>query len=181
MSTLRVAVDIGGTFTDLQILDEATGVAHAHKVPTTPDDPSEGLIAGIREACARLGVDPGRIRAILHGTTIATNAVLQRRLPAGAVLATAGFTDVLEIGRHVRRQVYANRAEPRALLVPRSRVQHLDIERGPIERRFGLATLVVHTAGTRLHALRQPGLLAADALALRDALLPEADRDDDTL
>ncbi|MEQ9332243.1 hydantoinase/oxoprolinase family protein [Thalassobaculum sp.] len=121
MSTLRVAVDIGGTFTDLQILDEATGVAHAHKVPTTPADPSEGLIAGIREACARLGVDPGRIRAILHGTTIATNAVLQRRLPAGAVIATAGFTDVLEIGRHVRRQVYANRAEPRALLVPRSR------------------------------------------------------------
>ena len=67
------------------------------------------------------------------------------------------------------------------LLVPRSRVQHLDIERGPIERRFGLATLVVHTAGTRLHALRQPGLLDADALALRDALLPEADRDDDSL
>ena len=67
------------------------------------------------------------------------------------------------------------------LLVPRSRVQHLDIERGPIERRFGLATLVVHTAGTRLHALRQPGLRDADALALRDALLPEADRDDDSL
>lgn len=67
------------------------------------------------------------------------------------------------------------------LLVPRSRVQHLDIERGPIERRFGLATLVVHTAGTRLHALRQSGLLDADALALRDALLPEADRDDDSL
>ena len=67
------------------------------------------------------------------------------------------------------------------VLVPRSRVQHLDLERGPIERRFGLATLVVHTAGTRLHALRQPGLLDADALALRDALLPEAERDDDSL
>ncbi len=67
------------------------------------------------------------------------------------------------------------------LLVPRSRVQHLDLERGPIERRFGLATLVVHTAGTRLHALRQPGLRDADAVALRDALLPEADRDDDSL
>ncbi|WP_460455479.1 PH domain-containing protein [Arenimonas alkanexedens] len=67
------------------------------------------------------------------------------------------------------------------LLVPRSRVQHLDIERGPIERRAGLATLVVHTAGTRMHALRQPGLRDADAMALRDALLPEADRDDDSL
>jgi membrane protein YdbS with pleckstrin-like domain len=67
------------------------------------------------------------------------------------------------------------------VLVPRSRVQHLDIERGPIERRFGLATLVVHTAGTRLHALRQSGFAEADAIALRDALLPEAQRDDDAV
>lgn len=64
------------------------------------------------------------------------------------------------------------------VLVPRSRVQHLDLERGPIERRFGLATLVVHTAGTRMHALRQSGFEDADAVALRDALLPEADRHD---
>lgn len=67
------------------------------------------------------------------------------------------------------------------VLVPRSRVQHLDLERGPIERRFGLATLVVHTAGTRLHALRQSGFADADAVALRDALLPEAERHDDSL
>ena len=67
------------------------------------------------------------------------------------------------------------------VLVPRSRVQHLDLERGPIERRFGLATLVVHTAGTRMHALRQSGFHDADAVALRDALLPEADRHDDSL
>jgi membrane protein YdbS with pleckstrin-like domain len=65
------------------------------------------------------------------------------------------------------------------VLVPRSRVQHLDIERGPIERRFGLATLVVHTAGTRLSALRQGGFVDADAVALRDALLPEAGDADD--
>ena len=63
--------------------------------------------------------------------------------------------------------------------MPRSRVQHLDIERGPIERRFGLATLGVHTAGTRLSALRQGGFRDADAVALRDALLPEAGDDDD--
>jgi uncharacterized protein len=67
------------------------------------------------------------------------------------------------------------------VLVPRSRVQHLDIERGPIERRFGLATLVVHTAGTRLNALRQAGFLDADAVALRDALLPESGHVDDEL
>ena len=67
------------------------------------------------------------------------------------------------------------------ILIPRSRVQHLDIERGPIERHFGLATLIVHTAGTRLQALRQPGFQDADAVALRDALVPASDRHDDVL
>jgi membrane protein YdbS with pleckstrin-like domain len=66
-------------------------------------------------------------------------------------------------------------------LVPRSRVQHLDIDRGPIERRYGLATLTIHTAGTRTAALSQPGLLDAEAVALRDALLPEANLNDDAL
>lgn len=80
-------------------------------------------------------------------------------------------------GLHVRR----GRMWRKEVLIPRSRVQHLDLERGPIERRFGLATLTVHTAGTRLHALRQPGFLDADAVALRDALVPASDRHDDVL
>jgi len=80
-------------------------------------------------------------------------------------------------GLHFRR----GRAWRKEVLVPRSRVQHLDIERGPIERRYGLATLIVHTAGTRQHALRIAGLLDADAVALRDALVPDAGRHDDVL
>ena len=100
---------------------------------------------------------------------------------AGALLGRArwGRTSwrLDERGLQVRRGLVW-RSE---ILVPRSRVQHLDLERGPIERRFGVATLVVHTAGTRLHALRQSGFLDADAVALRDALLPEADRDDDAV
>jgi membrane protein YdbS with pleckstrin-like domain len=67
------------------------------------------------------------------------------------------------------------------VLVPRSRVQHLDIERGPLERQFTLATLVVHTAGTQTHALRLSGLDELDAVALRDALIPDAARDVDAL
>lgn len=66
------------------------------------------------------------------------------------------------------------------VLVPRSRVQHLDVERGLLERQFNLATLVVHTAGSQTPALRQSGLADADAVALRDALIPEA-RDGDAL
>jgi membrane protein YdbS with pleckstrin-like domain len=65
------------------------------------------------------------------------------------------------------------------VLIPRARVQHLDIERGPIERRFGLATLVVHTAGTRLNAVRQPGFDDHDASRLRDALVPQHREHDD--
>ena len=65
------------------------------------------------------------------------------------------------------------------VLVPRARVQHLDIERGPIERRYGLATLVVHTAGTRLNAVRQPGFDEASANQLRDALVPREREHDD--
>jgi membrane protein YdbS with pleckstrin-like domain len=81
------------------------------------------------------------------------------------------------IGLHVRRGLLWH-AE---VLVPRSRVQHLDVERGPLERQFGLATLVVHTAGTQTHALRQSGLDDADAVALRDALIPDAARHVDAL
>lgn len=87
------------------------------------------------------------------------------------------FWKLDETGLHVKR----GKLWRKEILVPRSRVQHLDIERGPIERHFGLATLIVHTAGTRLHALRQPGLLDADAVALRDALVPASARNDDVV
>ncbi len=118
--SVRIAVDIGGTFTDIEILEDATGETFAVKTPTTPDDPSEGLITGLRLASERVGFRFKDISALLHGTTIATNAVLQRRLPKGALVTTAGFEDVLEIGRHFRRQVYASKAEPRAVLIPRA-------------------------------------------------------------
>jgi uncharacterized protein len=80
-------------------------------------------------------------------------------------------------GLHVRRG-WLWRTE---VLVPRSRVQHLDVERGPLERHFGLATLVVHTAGSQTQALRQSGFADASAVALRDALIPDATHDDDAL
>ena len=117
---VRIAVDVGGTFTDFEILDEATGETLAAKTQTTPEDPSEGLLTGLRVAAERFGFSLGDISALLHGTTIATNAVLQRRLPKGALITTAGFEDVLEIGRHFRRDVYASKAEPRAMLIPRA-------------------------------------------------------------
>lgn len=81
------------------------------------------------------------------------------------------------VGLHVRRGLLWQVE----VLVPRSRVQHLDVERGPLERQFSLATLVVHTAGSQTTALRLSGLEEPDAVALRDALIPDAARHVDAL
>jgi N-methylhydantoinase A len=116
---VRVAVDIGGTFTDLQILMGEAGEVHEFKTPSTPQDPSIGLLDGLRAAAARFGFPLDDVRQVLHGTTIATNAVLERKLAPGAVLTTAGFEDVLEIGRHGRRDVYAMAIAQPAPLVRR--------------------------------------------------------------
>jgi N-methylhydantoinase A len=118
---IRIGIDIGGTFTDLQILDEASGALMSLKTPTTSEDPSIGLIAGLEAAAARFGFKLGDIRFLLHGTTIATNAVLERRLPRGVLVTTRGFEDVLEIGRHARRDVYALRPRREAALIARDR------------------------------------------------------------
>ena len=93
---VRIAVDIGGTFTDFQILDRRHGRVMAWKAPTTPADPSEGLLAGIRQAAERFGFALADVGLLLHGTTIATNAVLERKFPRGALVSTAGFEDVLD-------------------------------------------------------------------------------------
>ncbi len=116
---VRIAVDIGGTFTDLQILDARDGRVRAWKVSTTPADPSEGLFEGVRQAAARFGFALADVGLLLHGTTIATNAVLERKLARGVLLTTAGFEDVLEITRHVRRDVYGLAPDPFPCLIPR--------------------------------------------------------------
>jgi N-methylhydantoinase A len=118
---IRIAVDIGGTFTDLQVLDARSGAVQAWKTPTTPEDPSIGLLQGVTEAAARFGFALSEVGLLLHGTTIATNAVLERKLARGVLLTTAGFEDVLEINRHVRRELYAVDPDPFPCLIERDR------------------------------------------------------------
>jgi N-methylhydantoinase A len=118
---VRVGVDIGGTFTDLQIFDARDGRIVAYKLPTTPEDPSIALVEGIKAAGQRYAFTLSDVGYLMHGTTIATNAVLERKLPAGALVTTAGFEDVLEIGRHYRRDVYSIHPQPVPALVPRNR------------------------------------------------------------
>jgi N-methylhydantoinase A len=151
---IRIGVDIGGTFTDLQILDQASGALYSLKTPTTPDDPSIGLMTGIAAAARRFGFRLDEIGFLLHGTTIATNAVLERKLPRGALVATAGFEDVIEIGRHNRRDVYGLRPSPPPVLIPR-------------DRRLGIAERIAASGAVEL----APDEAAIAALVARLAAL----------
>ena len=102
-----VGVDVGGTFTDLVLSDPQRGLTLTHKVPTTPVDPSEGVMAGILELCQRHDIPPGEIAHVFHGTTIATNAVLEHRGAATGMITTRGYRDIIHVARHQRPQHYS--------------------------------------------------------------------------
>ena len=106
-----IGIDVGGTFTDLVYADTATGQVAIHKVSTTPADPSRGMMTGMEQLAARAGVELSAIDTVLHATTIATNAVLENDGCEAGMLTTAGFRDVLHIGRHQRPQHYSIRQE----------------------------------------------------------------------
>src|SRR5918999_2092685 len=124
--THRLGVDIGGTFTDLVLMDEATGATVGLKTPSTPRDPAQGVLDGIAELIERHGVDPGGIAHFVHGTTIALNTVIQRAGAVTGLLVTKGFKDLLEIGR-LRlpdpTNYFVQKVRP---LVPRRLVREVD-------------------------------------------------------
>lgn len=96
---LRLGVDVGGTFTDLLLIDEAAGRIHTAKVPSTPDDSSIGVLNGIERLCEQTGIDPTDITEIMHGTTVATNTVLTRAGAKVGLVTTRGYRDTLQIAR----------------------------------------------------------------------------------
>ena len=140
-----LGVDVGGTFTDAALAGH--GRLFTAKVPTTPADQSEGVIAAVEEVLARAGLDPGDVDRFAHGMTVATNALLEERGARTALVTTGGFGDVLAIGRQARPQLYRPCAQPPEVLVPS-------------ERRFEVAERVTP------EGVAQP--LSADSLA--DAL-----------
>jgi N-methylhydantoinase A len=95
-----IAIDVGGTFTDITYADAATGESWVAKTPSTPADLATGFIAAVRKALVLAGREPADISRVLHGTTTATNAILEGKTPPTALVTTAGFKYVLEIGRH---------------------------------------------------------------------------------
>jgi N-methylhydantoinase A len=113
---LLLGVDVGGTFTDFLLWED--GAFRAHKRPSTPDDPARAVLDGLDE----LGVRP---ELVVHGSTVATNAVLERKGAPTALVTTAGFRDLLTIGRQTRPDIYDLEPETPEPLVPRERVYEL--------------------------------------------------------
>jgi N-methylhydantoinase A len=162
----RLAVDVGGTFTDFVLLEEATGRVSTTKLPSTPRDPAVAFIEGIRSLLVARRVPRDRVAGVLHGTTVATNALLQRRLARTGLLTTAGFRDVLEIRRHVRGpgRIYDLFFRPPEPLVPRA------WRREVCERLGADGTVVVPLdeadALAQLHALLAEGVEAVAVVFL---------------
>lgn len=117
----RIGIDVGGTFTDVVLVDEATGAGVVAKVLNEPGKKPETVVRGIQKVMADAGVKPSQVSMIGHGTTIATNAVLERKGAKCALVTNKGFRDVLEIGRFSRpaELIYRVQVDKPAPLVPR--------------------------------------------------------------
>ncbi len=114
-----IGVDVGGTFTDFHAFDDETGVVHVHKTPSTPDDPARAVLAGLSRLAADNEIELGQLRRLSHGTTVATNALIQGNGGGIALVTTAGFRDLLEIGRQIRPHMFDFQKDYPAPLVPR--------------------------------------------------------------
>lgn len=95
----RLGVDVGGTFTDLLLFDDKTGASHKTKVPSTPDDPSRAVVNGTKDICEIAGINADEIDYFLHGTTVATNAVLEGKGARVGLIVTEGYRQILQIAR----------------------------------------------------------------------------------
>src|SRR6266513_2862053 len=135
----RLGVDVGGTFTDLIYVDDEAGRILVHKLATTPDDPSEGTVRGIRELTEQAGESPAVLDQVFHGTTIATNIVIEHNGATVGMITTEGYRDILHIARHKKPLNFSN-------------YQDLPWQRYPVVR--------------RRHRLTVPERIAADGEVL---------------
>ncbi|HZP88371.1 MAG TPA: hydantoinase/oxoprolinase N-terminal domain-containing protein, partial [Burkholderiales bacterium] len=101
-----LGIDIGGTFTDIVVYDDARRVGHNHKELTTPDDPVLGVIRGVRHVFERNRLSYRDVRRVVHATTLFANALIERRGARTGLLITRGFRDVLEIRRENKYEMY---------------------------------------------------------------------------
>jgi N-methylhydantoinase A len=129
--SVRVAIDIGGTFTDATLIDEESGAVSIAKVLTTPADPSEGFMAAVERALQEGAVEAGQVNFVVHATTVATNAIIEGKIARSGFVTTDGFRDLLEIARQVRPSLYDTQFEKAPPLVPRDRAVGVKERLGP--------------------------------------------------
>ncbi len=115
----RLGVDIGGTFTDATLINETTGEIRVGKVPSTPKDPSLGFLEATHRMLRQAGVSPDEVEYVVHGTTVATNAIIEGKVARTGFITTDGFRDLLEIQRQIRPTLYDLLFEKPRPLVPR--------------------------------------------------------------
>ncbi len=111
----RIGIDSGGTFTDICLFDESSGRIAVWKVSSTPADPSQAVAEGLGEALTRIAADAGDVSFFGHGTTVATNALIQHRGAPTGLITSDGFRDLLEIGRQKRPDLYDLQADKLAV------------------------------------------------------------------
>lgn len=140
-----IGVDVGGTFTDIVLADPQTKQLLVHKLPSTPEDPALAVMRGIREICERNGVVAAEVTHVFHGTTVATNAVIQHHGAKTGMITTRGYRDIIHIGRHQRPQHYSIMQE-----IPWQ-------ERPLVQRRFRKVATerLIPPAGEVLHPLNE--------------------------
>ncbi|MBA3844632.1 MAG: hydantoinase/oxoprolinase family protein [Actinobacteria bacterium] len=129
--SVRVAIDIGGTFTDATLIDEETGAVSIAKVLTTPSDPSLGFMQAVERALREGDVRAQDVSFVVHATTVATNAIIEGTIARGGFVTTDGFRDLLEIARQVRPSLYDTQFEKAPPLVPRDRAVVVRERLGP--------------------------------------------------
>ena len=155
-----IGVDVGGTFTDLVFCDLASGRHAIHKIPTTPDDPSRGVVEGVVAICASNHVAPADIDTVLHGTTTATNAVLQHQGARTGMVTNEGFRDLIHIARHQRVEHYSIMQELPWQNRPLVQRRHRKVVKGRLSPPHGAALEPLDEAGVRAAAreLRADGV-----------------------
>ena len=173
-----VGVDIGGTFTDLMLYDTVSGKVSVHKVPSTPAEPDRAMVLGLSELCTAAGIAPADVDGVFHGTTIATNAVLEHEGALVGMITTRGFRDIVHIGRHQRPLHYSVMQDIPWQARPFVRRRHRKVATERIVPPFGevLTPLDEDEVRAAARELRDEGVEAVAVCFLFSYLNPEHER-----
>ena len=166
-----IGVDVGGTFTDFYAFNDETGEVRLGKRPSTPDDPSRAIVSGLGEVAAAHDIDVSQVARLAHGTTVATNALIQRRGGTVALITTKGFRDLLEIGRQVRPHMYDIHKDYPPPLIPREHRFEID-ERVSAEGEV-LRAIDADDLAAVVRQVRESGAEACAVCLLFDYLYPD--------